>query len=108
MARGVEILEDGTHLATDVKKESLQSTKVFCIVDDSTRMVYLWKGSQSGMRKQLAGALAATEIRLECGERFRVQAIDQGEEPPSFPILFEVEHIRSSAQKQPSGKGRRE
>jgi hypothetical protein len=108
MARGVEILEDGTHLAVDVKKESLQSTKVFCIVDDSTRSLYLWKGSQSGMRKQLAGALAATEIRFEYGERFRVQAIDQGEEPPSFLSLFEVEAARTSARKQPTGKGRRE
>lgn len=53
-------------------------------MDDSTRSVFLWKGSQSGMRKQLAGALAATEIRLEYGERFRVQAIDQGEEPASL------------------------
>ncbi|RDE11885.1 MAG: hypothetical protein C4K47_09305 [Candidatus Thorarchaeota archaeon] len=93
MARGFELLEDGTHPAVEVKKESLQSTKVFCVVDNSTHSVYLWKGSQSGMRKQLAGALAATEIRLECGERFKVQAIDQGEEPPGFLSLFEVETV---------------
>lgn len=108
MARGVELLEDGTHLATEVKKESLQPTKVFCIVDDSTRSVFLWKGSQSGMRKQLAGAFAATEIRLEYGERFRVQAIDQGEEPASFLSLFEVEAARTGAPKQPTRKDRRE
>jgi len=95
MTSGVEILGDGTHLTVEVKRESLQSTKVFCIVDNSTRSVYLWKGSQSGMRKQLAGALAATEIRLESGERFRVQAIDQGEEPPGFFKLLETKPART-------------
>jgi hypothetical protein len=108
MVRGVELVEDGTRLSVEVRKESLQPTKVFCIVDNSAHSVYLWKGSQSGMRKQLAGALAATEIRLECGERFRVQAIDEGEEPLGFLGLFEAEPMRTSAQKQPSGKGRRE
>jgi hypothetical protein len=95
MTSGVELLGDGTRLTVDVKRESLQSTKVFCIVDNSTLSVYLWKGSQSGMRKQLAGALAATEIRLESGERFRVQAIDQGEEPPGFFKLFEAKPART-------------
>jgi hypothetical protein len=95
MTSGAEILEDGTRLPVEVKRESLQSTKVFCIVDSSTLSVYLWKGSKSGVRKQLAGALAATEIRLESGERFRVQAIDQGEEPPGFFKSIEAKPTRA-------------
>lgn len=97
MARGVELLEDGTRLTVDVKRESLQSTKVFCIVSNSTHRVYLWKGSESGMRKQLAGALAATEIRLESGEAYRVNAIDQGEEPPEFFSSLEVKPPRTKS-----------
>ncbi len=84
MVAGLELLDDGTHVPLDVKKENLQPNRVFCIVHEPTKSIYLWKGSKAGVRKQLAGALAATEIRLEQGTKFRVRAIDQGEEPAVF------------------------
>lgn len=84
MVVGYEVSEDGTLQEVDMTKESLESTKVVCVVDDETKSIYLWKGTQAGIRKKFIGARVATNLRTEYGFHFKVRPLDEGEEPPTF------------------------
>ncbi|MGY5852814.1 MAG: hypothetical protein RTU92_04535 [Candidatus Thorarchaeota archaeon] len=84
MAIGYEVAEDGTLEEVELSKEGLVSTKVVCVVDDETKSIYLWKGSQAGIRKKFIGARVATNLRTEYGFHLKVRPLDEGEEPPTF------------------------
>ncbi|MHA2134075.1 MAG: hypothetical protein ACXAEN_08605 [Candidatus Thorarchaeota archaeon] len=84
MVTGYEVSEDGTLQEMEMTKESLDSSKVVCIVDDETKSIYLWKGTQAGIRKKFIGARVATNLRSEYGFNFKVRPVDEGEEPPTF------------------------
>ncbi|MCF2136949.1 MAG: hypothetical protein K9W43_06845 [Candidatus Thorarchaeota archaeon] len=84
MVTGYEVSDDGTLQEIDISKDTLDSTRVFCVVDDSTRSIYLWKGNQAGIRKKFIGARVATNLRTEYGFHFKVRPVDEGEEPPTF------------------------
>jgi hypothetical protein len=84
MVTGYEVEEDGTLQEVEMTKESLDSSKVVCVVDDETKSIYLWKGSQAGIRKKFIGARVATNLRSEYGFNFKVRPVDEGEEPPTF------------------------
>ena len=77
-------MEDGTLTEVEASKEYLNSTIVVCVVDDETKSIYLWKGSQAGVRRKFIGARVATNLRTEYGFNFKVRPIDEGEEPPTF------------------------
>jgi len=84
MVTGYEVSEDGTLQEVEMSKDDLDSTKVVCIVDDETKSIYLWKGTQAGIRKKFIGARVATNLRTEYGFHFKVRPLDEGEEPPTF------------------------
>ncbi len=84
MVVGYEVFEDGTLQEIELNKDGLDSTKVLCVVDDSTKSIYLWKGSQAGIRSKFIGARVATNLRTEYGFHFKVRPIDEGSEPPTF------------------------
>lgn len=84
MVLGYEVLEDGTLNEVELSKDSLTSTIVVCVVDDETKSIYLWKGTQAGVRRKFIGARVATNLRTEYGFNFKVRSIDEGEEPPTF------------------------
>ncbi|MEM2142603.1 MAG: hypothetical protein QXS20_07860 [Candidatus Thorarchaeota archaeon] len=84
MTIGYEVYEDGTLHEIEITKEGLDSTKVLCVVDDSTKSIYLWKGNKAGVRSKFIGARVATNLRTEYGFHFKVKPIDEGSEPPSF------------------------
>ena len=84
MVLGYEVLEDGTLNEVELSKDELTSTIVVCVVDDETKSIYLWKGSQAGVRRKFIGARVATNLRTEYGFQFKVRSIDEGEEPPTF------------------------
>jgi hypothetical protein len=84
MVTGYEVSEDGTLNEVKINEEDLSSTKVVCVVDDETKSIYLWKGSQAGIRKKFIGARVATNLRSEYGFHFKVRPLDEGEEPPTF------------------------
>lgn len=84
MVLGYEVLEDGTLNEVELSKDDLTSTIVVCVVDDETKSIYLWKGSQAGVRRKFIGARVATNLRTEYGFQFKVRSIDEGEEPPTF------------------------
>ncbi|MHA2179589.1 MAG: hypothetical protein ACXAAK_14705 [Candidatus Thorarchaeota archaeon] len=84
MVVGYEVLEDGTLNEVELSKDDLESTKVVCVVDDETKSIYLWKGTQAGVRRKFIGARVATNLRTEYGFHFKVRPLDEGEEPPTF------------------------
>ncbi len=84
MVLGYEVLEDGTLNEVELSKDDLTSTIVVCVVDDETKSIYLWKGTQAGVRRKFIGARVATNLRTEYGFHFKVRSIDEGEEPPTF------------------------
>ena len=84
MVVGYEVLEDGTLHEMELSKDGLDSTLVLCVVDDETKSIYLWKGSQAGVRVKFIGARVATNLRTEYGFNFKVRPLDEGEEPPTF------------------------
>jgi hypothetical protein len=84
MVIGYEVQEDGTLTEVEISKDYLDSTIVFCVVDDDSKSIYLWKGSQAGVRRKFIGARVATNLRTEYGFNFKVRPIDEGEEPPTF------------------------
>jgi len=84
MVIGYEVSEDGTLQEIELTKEGLESTKVVCVIDDETKSIYLWKGTQAGIRKKFIGARVATNLRTEYGFHFKVRPLDEGEEPPTF------------------------
>jgi hypothetical protein len=84
MVLGYEVMEDGTLNEVEINKDDLNSTLVVCVVDDETKSIYLWKGSQAGVRRKFIGARIATNLRTEYGFHFKVRPLDEGEEPPTF------------------------
>ncbi len=84
MVVGYEVHEDGTLNEVELSKDDLDATKVVCVVDDETKSIYLWKGSQAGIRRKFIGARVATNLRTEYGFHFKVRPLDEGEEPPTF------------------------
>lgn len=84
MVVGYEVSEDGTLQEVELTKADLDSQKVVCVVDDETKSIYLWKGNQAGIRRKFIGARVATNLRTEYGFHFKVRAVDEGEEPPTF------------------------
>jgi hypothetical protein len=84
MASGFEIQDDGTSTEVDVSKNTLDSNKAFCVVDDSTNSIFLWKGRLTNVRKKFAGATVASNLRAEFGHHFKVLPEEEGEESNAF------------------------
>ncbi|MFX1483604.1 MAG: hypothetical protein ACFFCP_10475 [Promethearchaeota archaeon] len=84
MVSAIEMQEDGTTTDVDLTEDSLQPDKVFCIVDNTNKNVYLWLGKEANVRKRFVGATTASKIRGELSTGFRVRSLDQGDEPSDF------------------------
>jgi hypothetical protein len=84
MVDALEMQEDGTTLSVDINRESLQPDRVFCLVDDTNKNVYIWLGKDANVRKRFVGAQVAGRIRGELSTGFRVRSLDQGDEPAGF------------------------
>jgi hypothetical protein len=84
MVSALEMQEDGTTLDVDITKEDLHEEKVFCVVDNSKKNVYIWLGREANVRKRFVGAQVAGKIRGELSNGYRVRSLDQGDEPADF------------------------
>ncbi|MHA2002877.1 MAG: hypothetical protein ACW975_08085 [Candidatus Thorarchaeota archaeon] len=84
MANGLQVQDDGTSIEVEVTRESLESENVYCIIDDASRSIFIWKGRRSGVRKKFIGAQTANRMRSEHGTAFKVHSLDEGEEPAVF------------------------
>ncbi len=84
MIVGFEIHPDGTHEEIEVSYNVLESTKAYCIVDERSQSIFLWKGKKTGVREKFVGAQVASRLRGQYGPQFKVRPLDEGEEPQTF------------------------
>jgi hypothetical protein len=84
MANGLQVQDDGTSIEVEVTRDSLESDNVYCIMDDASKSIFIWKGRRSGVRKKFIGAQTANRMRSEYGTGFKVHSLDEGEEPAVF------------------------
>ncbi|MHA1248909.1 MAG: hypothetical protein ACTSRP_02845 [Candidatus Helarchaeota archaeon] len=69
----------------------LSTERVLIITIDRNKTIYLWKGIQSPVAKKFIGARCAQQIRGQKGLLYKVIPIDEGEEPPEFEEIKDLE-----------------
>jgi hypothetical protein len=84
MTIAYEMFEDGTSQEVEVSRQTLCSEKVYCIVDDTNKNIYVWIGRNADTRKRFVGARTASQLRDQQGNGFRVRPEDEGEESNLF------------------------
>ena len=72
-------------------KEALIGDRVLIIVVDDLKVIYLWKGKDSSVRKKFIGARIAQAVRGERGLLYKVEPTDEGEEPQELLGLLDVQ-----------------
>jgi hypothetical protein len=71
-------------LSAPTLKDALIGDRVLIIVADDLKTIYLWKGKESSVRKKFIGARLAQAVRGDRGLMYRVEPVDQEEEPPAL------------------------
>ena len=66
----------------------LNNERVLIIVDDDDRKIWLWKGTEAGVRKKFIAARQGQAVRSQRGLVYKVMSIDGGEEPDDFLALL--------------------
>jgi len=65
-------------------REFLDANEVFIIVDDVSHKCFLWKGKNSRIRSKFIGAKKSQDVRGQVGLSFKVEPVDEDEEPDDF------------------------
>ncbi|HUY00492.1 MAG TPA: hypothetical protein VMV49_13110 [Candidatus Deferrimicrobium sp.] len=65
-------------------KDLLNSEMVVLLVLDAQKMIYLWKGVNARVRRKFIAARVSQDLRGQKGLSFKVDSIDQGDEPNEF------------------------
>ena len=84
MTIAYEMNDDGTAQEVSVTRDTLHTDNVYCVVDDSSKSIFIWSGRNAGVRKRFVGASNASKIRSEQGYNYRVKPVDEGEETNDF------------------------
>lgn len=85
--RYLEVLEDGS--LVEETELNLASDKVFIVVDEDEKRMWLWKGSECPIRKKFIGSRALSDLRKkEYGFAYIPQSCDQGEETAEFVAML--------------------
>ncbi len=85
--------------------EFLDTKEVFIIVDDISHKCFLWKGKDSRIRSKFIGAKKSQDVRGQVGLAFKVEPVDESEEPEDFkaclkniPVLGYAKEIREEGE----------
>lgn len=62
----------------------LHDDQVYILINNASRKVFLWLGSRASVKSKFLGAVAANTIQRQTGMVYRVESIDQQEEPITF------------------------
>ena len=79
-----QVTSDGHWDPVAFSKRNLKVKKVFIIVDDERREIWIWIGTGASVKTRFISSTAATEIRRHYGFTYRVKTADQGDEPQNF------------------------
>ncbi|MHA1300205.1 MAG: hypothetical protein ACTSO9_12355, partial [Candidatus Helarchaeota archaeon] len=80
-------------------KDALNNDAVLLIIDDDTRLIWLWKGNASSVAKKFIGARISQEVRGARGLMYKVIPVDQDEEPAEFKQIYDNEVAESPQEK---------
>ncbi|MFW9928592.1 MAG: hypothetical protein ACFFD1_04300 [Candidatus Thorarchaeota archaeon] len=92
MATIYSLNDDGTEVQLPKlpNLSEFDANEVYIVVDDVKRIIFIWKGSHAPVRKKFISARTASKIRQQYGLTFKVDSIDQAEEPSDFLELMNV------------------
>ena len=100
MVKSLEIFSvlktgETTYLKTPTVKDALKNELVLLIIDDDTRLIWLWKGNKCSVAKKFIGARISQEVRGGRGLMYKVIPVDQDEEPDEFKTIYDKEVAES-------------
>ena len=78
-----------TFVTANTLKEALIPDRVLIIIVDELKTIYLWKGKESSVAKKFIGARISQAVRGERGLLYKVEPVDQEEEPQELLDLFD-------------------
>ncbi|RMG38706.1 MAG: hypothetical protein D6732_05110 [Methanobacteriota archaeon] len=98
MAEYYKVQEDGTlQPSSDFGQEPDQ---VYIVIDHDKRNLFLWKGSDAGVRLKFIGSRAMSEKRQDLGFHYQIHVLDQGEETELFLAVLEGKEVPSAVPKR--------
>ena len=88
-----EVQEDG--IMTPLNSFEKKSDKVYVVVENDARMIFLWKGLSAGVRLKFIGSRAMGDKRKERGYHYKTQTMDEDDETNDF-----IKHVRRNGSKE--------
>ncbi|MHA1712438.1 MAG: hypothetical protein ACTSW4_00055 [Candidatus Ranarchaeia archaeon] len=85
--KAYDVMVDGELKEVEINNSVMTKDKVLLVVDDKNDRIYIWKGAEANVRKRFIGTRHAAGIRLQKGLEYKVESIDQDDEPNSFRAL---------------------
>jgi hypothetical protein len=70
-------------------EKDLKKTEVIIFLDEESRQIFIWTGSESSVRKRFISSQIARQMRLERGMTHRISTEDQGNETRKFLEFIE-------------------
>ncbi|UCG02059.1 MAG: hypothetical protein JSW11_21005 [Candidatus Heimdallarchaeota archaeon] len=65
-------------------EKDLKKSEVIIFLDEESRQIFIWTGSESSVRKRFISSQIARQMRLERGMTHRISTEDQGNETSKF------------------------
>ncbi|MFX1505361.1 MAG: hypothetical protein ACFFDC_04515 [Promethearchaeota archaeon] len=73
-------------------EKDLKKSEVIIFLDEESRQIFIWTGSESSVRKRFISSQIARQMRLERGMTHRISTEDQGNETSKFLEFIEGLH----------------
>jgi hypothetical protein len=77
-----------TFITAPTLKEAMLSDRVLIIIVDEQKIIYLWKGKTCSVALKFIGARLSQAVRGERGLLYKVEPVDEDEEPQQLVDLF--------------------
>jgi hypothetical protein len=78
-----------TFVAVSTLRDALLPDRVLIIIVDELKAIYLWKGLECSVAKKFIGARLSQAVRGERGLLYKVEPVDQEDEPQQLIDLFD-------------------
>ncbi|MHA2504500.1 MAG: hypothetical protein ACXAE3_16730 [Candidatus Kariarchaeaceae archaeon] len=97
-----EVTETGELIKIDGKQFSGgfdgDNGKVYIVIENDARLIFLWKGVTAGVRQKFIGSRATGDTRKEYGYHYKIVVMDADDEDSKF-----IEYIRGGQEAEVSG-----
>ena len=76
--------------SVDENEEIFHSNLVVIIVNHPDKLIWIWQGKNSNIRKKVIATQEAPKIRDMYGIDYKISAIDEGIETEKFKLFFDL------------------